>query len=121
LTFLGVLGHPPRHGPSYASANRVFSFGISEPPDQSPAAIERSRHSSCSQQKGSSHPIKENLPESGFCALQPVVTAPPAPPLGKKPTKEASIAIEVAGIVVRVETGVNPPGGWRTCWAVKAA
>ena len=43
-------------------------------------------------------------------ALQPVVTAPPAPPPGKKPTKEASIAIEVAGIVVRVEAGVNP--GW---------
>jgi hypothetical protein len=36
------------------------------------------------------------------------VTTPPAPPSGKKPTKEASIAIEVAGIVVRVEAGVNP-------------
>ncbi len=34
----------------------------------------------------------------------------PQPPPGKKPTKEASIAIEVAGIVVRVEAGVTP--GW---------
>jgi hypothetical protein len=38
----------------------------------------------------------------------PVVTAPPAPPQGKKPTKEASIAIEVAGIVVRVESRYEP-------------
>ncbi len=44
--------------------------------------------------------------------LVPVVTAPPAPPPGKKLTKEASIAIEVAGIVVRVEAGVKP--GWLT-------
>jgi hypothetical protein len=38
----------------------------------------------------------------------PVVKAPPAPPLGKKPTKEASIAIEVAGIVVRAESRYEP-------------
>jgi hypothetical protein len=41
----------------------------------------------------------------------PVVTALPAPPPGQKPTKEASIAIEVADIVVRVEAGANP--GWQ--------
>jgi transposase len=61
------------------------------------------------------------LPAGDGPMLVPVVTAPPAPPPGKKPTKEASIAIEVAGIVVRVEAGMNP--GWPAdvLRAVKAA
>jgi transposase len=61
------------------------------------------------------------LPAGDAPMFVPIVTAPPAPAPAKRPTRAASIAIEIAGVIVRVEAGVDP--GWLAAVlrAVKAA
>ncbi|HUA51289.1 MAG TPA: transposase [Candidatus Sulfotelmatobacter sp.] len=61
------------------------------------------------------------LPADDAPMFVPIVTTPPTPLACKRPAKPTSIAIEIAGVIVRVEAGVDPAWLAAVLRAVKAA
>ena len=61
------------------------------------------------------------LPADDAPMFVPIVTTRPTPLACKRPAKPTSIAIEIAGVIVRVEAGVDPAWLAAVLRAVKAA